>query len=78
MNSLFEPVTIADLELQNRIAMAPLTRQRADLADRKFKPPAHAKAIRVTGQESGPGLRPTVLGRSVRRPACPVGRRAGR
>jgi hypothetical protein len=26
----------------------------------------------------GPGLRPTVLGRSVRRPGYPVGRRAGR
>jgi len=30
MNSLFEPTTIAGLALQNRIVMAPLTRNRAD------------------------------------------------
>jgi N-ethylmaleimide reductase len=30
MNSLFEPTTLAGLALQNRIAMAPLTRNRAD------------------------------------------------
>jgi len=38
---------------------------------RRFNPPARAKAIRVTGQVSSPGLRRTVFGRSVRRPACP-------
>ena len=31
MSSLFEPTTLGGLSLQNRIAMAPLTRQRADL-----------------------------------------------
>ena len=30
MNSLFEPTTLAGLELQNRVVMAPLTRNRAD------------------------------------------------
>jgi N-ethylmaleimide reductase len=30
MNSLFQPTTLAGLPLQNRVAMAPLTRQRAD------------------------------------------------
>ena len=31
MNSLFEPTTLAGLPLQNRIVMAPLTRNRADV-----------------------------------------------
>ena len=30
MNSLFEPTTLDGLALQNRIVMAPLTRNRAD------------------------------------------------
>ena len=31
MNSLFEPTTLAGITLQNRIVMAPLTRNRADV-----------------------------------------------
>ncbi len=30
MNSLFEPTTLGGLRLQNRVVMAPLTRNRAD------------------------------------------------